>query len=85
MKNQRIIEDSPMSGLAKGERIDLGLAVMGMRAQPGERYTLGEIAAFAGCTGERIRQIERRALAKLRRRMPPEVLSELQHYFDGKH
>jgi len=52
--------------MKKVERIDLGLAILSATRQ-GERLTPTEIAAYCDCTPGRIRQIENRALARLRR------------------
>jgi hypothetical protein len=67
----------PTCGLAKSERVDLGLAVAACHAQRGREMTLDEIALWCGCTREAIRLIEFRALGKLRRQMPAEVRDEL--------
>jgi hypothetical protein len=48
--------------------IDLGLAILGATALPGTCHTLDQIAAYCDCAPERIRQIEQKALRKLRRR-----------------
>ncbi len=50
----------------KTKRIDLGIAILRAKAKPGERYSLGDIGAFADCSDEAIRLIEVAALAKLR-------------------
>lgn len=71
------------SGRAKSARVDLGLAVMSAMAERGAMFTREEIGAFADCSGEAIRLIERRALRKLRRRF--QDAPELQEYFNGKH
>jgi DNA-directed RNA polymerase sigma subunit (sigma70/sigma32) len=49
--------------------IDLGLAVSGLHARKGVPMTTREIAAFCGCSKQRITQIEERALRKLRNRL----------------
>lgn len=56
-----------MQGPGKQARVDLGLALLSCHAVPGIEYTLEEIAAWAGCTHQRIRQIEQRAMKNLRR------------------
>jgi hypothetical protein len=55
-------------GCRPAARIDLGLAVMSAWAKSEVKrgYTSTEIAAWCECSRERIRQIERRALLKLR-------------------
>lgn len=53
----------------KSERIDLGLAVLSTVAKPGEPLTWEDVAAWCDCHPEAIRQIERRALQKVRRRL----------------
>lgn len=48
-------------------RIDLGLAIMQLTIPPGAKLKQGEIAAFCGCTRQRIQQIEAEALKKMHR------------------
>src|SRR5258708_481383 len=50
--------------LSKSRRIDLGLAILSVLAQPGARYTLADIAAFCDCTKGTVEVIERKAMAK---------------------
>ena len=52
--------------ISKAQRIDLGLALLSFYAEPGEQYGYDEIAEWCDCTPEFIRQIEQRALKKLR-------------------
>ena len=62
------------TGRTKGERIDLGLALLSVANPPGpERavVTARDIAAWCGCSHAAIQSIERRALAKLHRRLAP--------------
>lgn len=66
-------------GRDKSQRIDLGLALLARRTLPGETYTHTEIAAYCGCSSERIRQIEMRALRKVRARF--KHADELREYF----
>jgi DNA-directed RNA polymerase sigma subunit (sigma70/sigma32) len=56
-----------MTPKAKAVRIDLGLDIL-RATRPGE-HTCEEIAAYADLTPNRVRQIERAALAKLRREL----------------
>jgi hypothetical protein len=49
--------------------IDLGLALLSVLREPGERLTLDDIAAWCECDRSRIAQIEFRALRKVRRRI----------------
>jgi len=42
-------------------------------SEPGRAYTLEEIGAVMGCTRERVRQIEMRALRTVRRRLQIEM------------
>jgi Sigma-70, region 4 len=51
------------------ESIDLGLALLSVLRLPNESLTYDDIAAWCGCCKEQIRQIEFRALRKLRRRI----------------
>jgi hypothetical protein len=46
--------------------VDLGLAISGALLRPGERRQATDIAAFCGCSPQNIRQLETRALKKLR-------------------
>jgi DNA-directed RNA polymerase sigma subunit (sigma70/sigma32) len=46
--------------------IDLGLAVA-RALNPGKQMTCEDIAAYANCSRNRIHQIEKRALAKVRK------------------
>lgn len=57
-----------MNQAESSERIDLGLAVLATFHR-GEKFTCAEIAAWCDCSPERIGQIEREALAKVRNRM----------------
>ena len=54
---------------AQRERIDLGLALLSVLRQPGERLSLEDIAAWCDCPQQSIARIERRALRKLRQRL----------------
>lgn len=54
------------TGPEKSWRIDLGLELLAMHAQPGVCYTRQQIAIFCGCTDAAIYAIERKALRKLR-------------------
>jgi Sigma-70, region 4 len=49
--------------------VDLALAVLSALRQPGERFTLEQIADFCGLSRERVRQIELSALRKLRKKL----------------
>ncbi len=49
--------------------IDLGLAISGLYARKGVPMTHDEIAAYCGCSWQRIWQIEQRGLRKLRNRL----------------
>jgi hypothetical protein len=50
-------------------RIDLGLAIAATHVTRGVGLTQREIAAYCGCSQQRIFQIEQRALRKLRNRL----------------
>ena len=56
-------------GPGSGDGIDLGLALLGCLRRPGEVLTRDDIAAWCGCSGTFIWQIEQRALAKLKRKL----------------
>src|SRR5262245_50853771 len=66
--------------------IELGLAVSALTMLPGETRTLEEIAAYCNCSRERIRQIEFRALRKMRIRLEAQgikwadVMESLRHW-----
>lgn len=51
---------------AKTKRIDIGLAILATKRLPRSGRSRTEIAAYCGCSRERIRQIEERALRRLR-------------------
>jgi hypothetical protein len=55
-------------GKKVARRIDLGLDIMRTIALPNMEYSGSEIAAFCGCSQQRIHQIEQTALKKLRMR-----------------
>lgn len=55
-----------LTGKKKSSRIDLGLALLAAIAIPEVGYSQTEIAAWAGCSQQRIKQIEYKALRKLR-------------------
>ena len=50
--------------LARNANIDLGLAILASTSQP--PHTSRTIAAYCGCSRQRIQQIEQKALRKLR-------------------
>jgi hypothetical protein len=54
---------------ARGERTDLGLAILSCLVRPGEPLACEDIAAFCGCSWQYIWQIEQRALRKMRDRL----------------
>ena len=53
-------------------RIDLGLTLLSMLVRPGVRLTHEDIAAWAGCTSNTIKEIEKRAFFKMRARLGSE-------------
>lgn len=61
-----------------GQHIDLGLAILAATQKP--PHTHDTIAAFCGCSHQRIQQIEAGALRKLRFRLSrnPEILEALK-------
>lgn len=63
--------------------IDLGLAVCGLHCQKGVPKTAREIAAYCGCSYQRIQQIEARALRKIRAHLYRDVMTndELREAF----
>jgi DNA-directed RNA polymerase sigma subunit (sigma70/sigma32) len=48
------------------QSIDLGLAISSLHSHHGVPKTCDEIAAYCGCSWQRISQIEQKALRKLR-------------------
>jgi hypothetical protein len=60
---------------------DLMMAVMCATRKEGETFSQAEIADMCGMSSEGIRQIEERALMKLRK-MPPSKLAILREYMD---
>lgn len=54
--------------MRKLNSIDLGLEIIETVRRPGERMTLEEISSVCLCSCERVRQIEAKALEKLRKR-----------------
>lgn len=52
-----------------GAEIDLGLALLSVVRHPGECLTQQDVAAWCGCSRQRIEQIEKQALRKIRRRL----------------
>ena len=50
--------------LARNANIDLGLAILASTSEP--PHTAQTIAAYCGCSRQRIQQIEQKALRKLR-------------------
>jgi hypothetical protein len=80
--------DAPAKGEDKTRRIDLGLALLHRRAIPGVSYGPDEIAWWCGCTDQAIRNIEQRALKKIRNFLQfqrPEIRAGLAtHFFDHR-
>jgi DNA-directed RNA polymerase sigma subunit (sigma70/sigma32) len=56
-----------LDSMKKQDRIDLGLALLKSSAHPGDTFSYDEIAAYCGCSANAVRDIEQKALAKLRR------------------
>jgi hypothetical protein len=54
-------------GLSKSARINLGIDLLHALREPGERYTRADIAAWCDCRELTVKNIERAALAKLRK------------------
>lgn len=63
----------PMRTHEKSGGINLGLAICGALLKPGQCLTQEDIAAFAGCSPQRIGEIERQALRKLHRKLSKEL------------
>ena len=68
------------AGRERTDRVSLGLALLQRRCQPGVPLTTFDISCWAGCSENAIFLIEKRAIAKLRRRLENDtdpVLREL--------
>jgi hypothetical protein len=73
--------------LQRSESIDLGLAVLSVLREPGETFSVAEIAAWCGCSPAWIAQIEQTALKKLRRAFEcrfPDLAGEFRHFLRGR-
>lgn len=57
-----------LTGPERVSRTDLGIAIAHAISPPGRRWTLDEIALFAGCTDRAILRIEQLALRRIRKR-----------------
>lgn len=51
----------------EGANIDLGLAVSALSLRPGETRSLGDLAAFCGCSRGNMWHLEQQALHKIKR------------------
>ena len=68
-RHQKNAQPLPNHNGAKSKRIDLGLAILSVVAEPCVTHSAGEIAAWCNCTPAMIRAIEVRALRRLRLRL----------------
>jgi len=59
----------PVCGQRKTERVNLGLELLMILAQPGKQLTQEDIAAWCGCTKDAVYMMEREALKKVRTRL----------------
>jgi hypothetical protein len=70
------------------ERIDLGLALAMHHAKPGVPLTYREIAAWCGCSWQKIWVIEHKALQKLRKKLSmrrdPLLIELVEQFFDRR-
>ena len=66
--------------MPRGHHIALGLAISAATMKPGARRSAEELAAYCQCSTQRIRQIEKGAILKLRFRLAksPDVLEALE-------
>lgn len=76
-------------GSKGGERIDLGLALLGVLRKPGETLTLDDIAPWCGCSRSALWAIEQSAMRKVRQRLLKSVAGtdlaeEVEALFGGK-
>jgi transcription initiation factor TFIIIB Brf1 subunit/transcription initiation factor TFIIB len=80
--SREAIERNPPEG--KRERTDLGIAIAHAVSPKRRRWTLDEIAVFAGVTESAIVLIEQRALRKLRKKFKyyadPKIRELVSHY-----
>jgi hypothetical protein len=65
-------------------KIDLNLAVLDTILPSGESLYCWQIAQIAGCSTQRIQQIEAKALAKLRRKLAKEMPEKIAARFQPK-
>jgi DNA-directed RNA polymerase sigma subunit (sigma70/sigma32) len=65
-------------------KIDEHLKRLCETIKPGTMLGCREIAAECGCDKELIRNIEKRALKKIRRRLGPEGMSAVAAFFTGR-
>jgi len=68
-RDASIERDLPACGVAKTQRVDLGLELLSIARTPDSMFTLQEIAMWCGCTRDAILIIERKALHKLRHKL----------------
>jgi hypothetical protein len=61
----------------KKDKIDLGLAILSATSRYGQTRTVREIAAYCDVSFQYIQNVERVALAKLRKHISKELLEEL--------
>lgn len=66
-RNRTTERGLPQNGVAKSQRIDLGIELLLRRCQRGHPKTCLEIAAWCGCSRSAIWQIESRAFRKVRK------------------
>ena len=57
------------AGRRPSRELDLMLEIFELTREPGVEWRLDEIAAFVGCSLQRISQLEHRALARMRREL----------------
>jgi DNA-directed RNA polymerase sigma subunit (sigma70/sigma32) len=69
--------------LARNGNIDLGLAILASTSEP--PHTCQTIAAYCGCSRQRIQQIEQKALRKLRATLDRDSIlrDAFEHEFQG--
>jgi hypothetical protein len=53
--------------------VDLGLALLACRREPGTRFSHAEIAAWCGCSKSYIYRLEKQALVKIKKSLVNEL------------
>lgn len=83
-KRRRELRDEPhLRGRRLTRRINLGLSLLHLCAEPGVPLTRDDIAAWCGCSDGAILWIEQRAIRKLRRALYLRADRQLRELIDS--